>query len=84
MSDQAREFVEQWIESNVHATGYEPDGDNAEAKKLAFACWADADKMAISRATIESEFGSLVDHMTEALEAVNDAEVERLIAKDPD
>lgn len=81
MGQNAREFVEGWIDQNVHATGYAPEVDNAEAKRLAVECWAAADQAGVSRASIAEEF-NLPDRMAEAIEAVNDAEVERLASKD--
>lgn len=82
MSEKAREFVDGWIAENVHATGYEPEGDATEAKRLAFECWAAADKAGIPRGQIEQAVGPLVDHMAAAIEEVNDAEVRRLAARD--
>lgn len=82
MGEGARQFVEQWIDDNVHSSGYEPEGDAAESKRLAAECWAAADQAGVSRASIQEEVGHLPDYMAERLKAVNDAEVQRLIDKD--
>ncbi len=82
MAEKAAEFVEAWIEENIHATGYEPEGDASEAKEKAVACWAAADMKGISRAAIQKEVGDLVERMARAIESVNDHEVSRQVAKD--
>ena len=83
MHNDARDFVEGWIEENVHPTGYDLAGDLTEAKRLALGCRAAADEVGIGRAAIDAEFASLVDYIAEAIEAANnDAEVARLSAKD--
>jgi len=82
MSAEAREFIEDWVENNVHPTGYEPEGDSEEAKKLAFECWRAVDQAGISRAAVKEEVGELLDYMSEAIERVNDAEVQRQVDKD--
>jgi hypothetical protein len=82
MSEKARKFVEQWVSENVQPTGYEPEGDSEESRRLAFACWRDADQSGIRRADIQEAVGELVDHMAEQVERVNDEEVQRLAAND--
>ena len=82
MSDKAREFVQTWVSENVHATGYEPEGDSKEAERLTFACWRAVDQAGIRRAEVDEEFGDLLDYMAEQIESVNDQEVQRLVDKD--
>ena len=82
MSMKAREFVEKWVNENVHPTGYEPEGDSAEAKKLANACWRAVDLAGIGRPQVAAEIDDLEDFMGDAIERVNDAEVQRLVDKD--
>ena len=82
MHNDAKDFVEGWISENVHPTGYQAEGDNREAARLALACRAAAKEVGIERAAIDAEFGSLADYMAEAIEAANDAEVARLASKD--
>ena len=78
----AATFVESWVSENVNATAYEPEGDASEAKRLAVLCWTAADAAGISRASISADVGDLVSYMASAIEAVNDAEVRRLVEKD--
>jgi len=78
MHNDARDFVEGWIEENVHPTGYDHAGNLKEAKMLALACRAAADEVGIGRAAVDAEFASLVNYITEAIEAANVAEVARL------
>lgn len=75
-------FVDNWVRENVNATGYEPEGDASEAKRLAVMCWTAADAAGISRASISVDVGDLVSYMASAIESANDAEVRRLVAKD--
>lgn len=82
MSAEAREFIEDWVNNNVHATGYQPEGDTEEARKLTFECWRAVDQAGIPRASVQEEVGELLDYMSEAIERVNDAEVQRQVDKD--
>jgi hypothetical protein len=38
MSERATAFVEEWVSDNIHATGYEPEGDNTQSAQLAAEC----------------------------------------------
>lgn len=83
MTTKAEKFVQSWLAENVQATGYEEEGDEKAAKDAAFAMLAAADKTGISRADIEAYTGAqIVEFMAAHIEAVNDAEVERLAAKE--
>ena len=82
MGENANRFVEDWVSEHVQPTGYEPEGDNAEARRLAKACWAAADQAGVSRASIQESYGDLVSYMAEQIERVNHAEVNRLASKD--
>lgn len=82
MSQRAVEFVDNWIAENIHAEGYPPEGDDSEARGLATMCEAAAQQAGISKAEIDEDLIDLVEYMSQALENVNDAEVERLAAKD--
>lgn len=57
-------------------------GDSTEARRLAFACWRDADNSAVSRAAIQAAVGDLIEYMARAIERTNDEEVKRLAQKD--
>ncbi|MPR13908.1 DUF768 domain-containing protein [Microvirga tunisiensis] len=63
MTKDAKRFVDQWIDENVHPTGYAAVGDASKAEQLARACWVEADKAGISRDTIEDSVGNLVDYI---------------------
>jgi hypothetical protein len=82
MSERGRRFIEGWVDENVHATGYEPEGDNSEARQLAKLCLAEAKAKGISRKEIEEHVGDINDYMSEAIENANDEEVRRLASKD--
>jgi hypothetical protein len=82
MTEDAKAFVEHWVEDNIHPTGYEPEGDATEARKAMLACFRDADRAGISRRSIQDAIGDLQEYMVKAIENVNDAEVARLAAKD--
>ena len=81
MFEKAQQFIDDWIEINIHPTGYEPEGNNAEAHERARECWAEADIEGISRPLIQAAVGDLVSYMASAIEGKNDEEVQRLVAK---
>lgn len=83
MSEKAQQFVDDWIESNVHAEAYQPEGDNSEARSLAEQCRVKAEAKGIPPSEIEDAVGDLTDYMASAIERVNDEEIQRLSDKDP-
>lgn len=82
MTKDAGQFVEVWVANNIHATGYEAEGDRKAARSAVYEMVAAADKAGIARVAIQEYTGSdMVSFMAGRIEAVNDAEVERLVAK---
>ncbi|BAQ45884.1 MULTISPECIES: DUF768 domain-containing protein [Methylobacterium] len=82
MSQKAQQFVDDWIDTHIHAEGYQPEGDNSEAAMRAEQCRAMAEIQGISHSEIEESVGDLVGYMADAIERANDAEIQRLSAKD--
>jgi hypothetical protein len=82
MNADAKAFIEDWIDENIQATNYEPEGDATAARAAAIACFRDADRAHISRPAIQAAVGNLQDYMAAAIRAANEAEVARLVAKD--
>ena len=82
MSERALAFVEEWVNENVHPTGYEPEGDNAQAAALAVQCLAAAKAEGIAEAEIKDAFEDLTQFMAGSIKLVNDNEVDRLASKD--
>lgn len=82
MAENAREFVDSWIEENIQPTGYQPEGDRTEAERLAAACLIAAKSAGVSEEAIQNEIGDLVAYMDDAIERANNAEVRRLVDKD--
>lgn len=83
MSVRALDFVEAWINENLRAEGYPPEGDNSQAKALAAECFAAAKEAGIPEAEITpGTFENLVDFMSGELQEANDAEVERMLDND--
>lgn len=77
------EFVEQWIQENVHPEAYvDENGGDPRPRRLAQSCIADAKVAGISRSELEEDIGNLEDHMAQAIDAAADAEVDRLVAKE--
>jgi hypothetical protein len=81
VSERGRRFVEGWVTEHVHPTGYEPEGDNSEARQLTELCLAAARAKGISKKEIEEDIGNIEDYMSEVIDEVNDAEVARLAGK---
>lgn len=54
MTKDAGHFVEEWVANNIHATGYEEEGDMRAAKAAAFEMLAAADKAGVARAAVEA------------------------------
>lgn len=82
MTQDAKQFVDNWITEHVQPTGYEPEGDASAAERLAFECWRAADKAGIKRGLIKEACGNLVEYISEAIERINDDNVKRLAKKD--
>jgi hypothetical protein len=82
MSERGMLFVEEWRSKNLLATGHGPEGDQSQAAKYAEDCLAAAAKDGITQDEIEEDYGDLVDHMSWAIEDVNDAEVTKAAQKD--
>jgi len=82
MSEKAQQFVEDWVENNIHAEAYQPEGDNSEAQSCAEQCRIRAEAEGISKAEIEEAVGDLVGYMADAIERVNDEEIQRRSDKD--
>jgi hypothetical protein len=72
MSDKIRTFVDCWIQSHVHAEGYQLKGDKRLAKLLASKCVEMAKSEGISASDIDAEFGDIVEHMHGQIKRVND------------
>ena len=89
MSDTAKRFIEKWIDDNIHAEGYQPEGDNSEARQQAERCQAaglrEAHTVAELDAAAADTFGGgdcLVDLMATAIEDANDRVQGRPLAED--
>jgi hypothetical protein len=82
MSERAIAFVEEWVSENIHATGYEPEGDDSQAAAFAARCVASAKADGIPEAEMKSAFENLTEFMSAAIRTANDDEVARLASKD--
>lgn len=83
MTKKAEKFVEEWVADNIHATGYEPEGDLRAAKVASSKMLAAADEAGIARRDIEAYTGKdITVFMADRIDSANDAEVDRLAAKD--
>jgi hypothetical protein len=82
MSERALAFVEEWVNENVHATGYEPEGDSSLASALAQQCLAEAKVHGIAEVEMKDAFEDLTQFMAGQIKLVNDNEVDRLASKD--
>ena len=60
MSERAIAFVEEWVSENIHATGYEPEGDAAQAAAFAAQCLASAKAEGITDAEMKDAFVTLI------------------------
>jgi hypothetical protein len=81
MSERAIAFVENWISENIHATGYEPEGNGSQSMALAARCLASAKSEGITEAEMNDAFDSLPRFIAGAIKDANDDEVERLASK---
>ncbi len=82
MSERAIAFVEEWVSENIHATGYEPEGDAAQAAAFATQCLSSAKAEGITGAEMKDAFEDLNQFMAAAIKTANDDEVARLASKD--
>lgn len=73
VSQKARNFIGSWAVTNVHAGGYKPAGDFAQAAELADTCARLAAAQDISREDLEAEVGDLDEHMRKALNLAQQA-----------
>ena len=49
MSERAIAFVEEWVSENIHAEGYEPEGDHSQAAAFAAQCLASSKAEGITK-----------------------------------
>ncbi len=82
MSERALAFVEEWVNENVHATGYEPEGDSSTASAFAQQCLNEAKADGITEGEMKDAFEDLTQFMAGQIKLVNDNEVDRLASKD--
>jgi hypothetical protein len=82
MSERALAFVESWVNENIHATGYEPEGDNSTASVLAQQCLSEAEAHGVTDAEMKEAIDDLKQFMAGQIKLVNDNEVDRLASKD--
>jgi hypothetical protein len=82
MSERAIAFVEEWVSENIHATGYEPEGDADQAAAFAAQCLASAKAEGITDAEMKDAFEDVNQFMAAAIKTANDDEVARLASKD--
>lgn len=83
MSKRAVDFVERWVRKNINAEGFVGEQGDERPGRFAAKCLADAAKAGISAEEIDEDFPDLEDHMSEAIEAINSAEVDRLRTQEP-
>lgn len=69
MSQRAREFVDRWVESNIHAEPYVAEQADPRPAEFARNCMYEARGSGISRPEIEQECGNLISYMGRALDA---------------
>jgi hypothetical protein len=72
MSERATLFVEEFVEKNVQADGYEPEGDHSKAAALAVQCVASAKAEGITDAELKDEFDDLLLFIAAAIKNEND------------
>jgi hypothetical protein len=81
VSKRAADFLNNWIDENIHAGAYPQD--RKEGKVPAETCIAEAKTKGISKQELEEAAGDdLTSYMFSALEKAADSEVDRLVAKD--
>jgi hypothetical protein len=82
MSERALAFVEEFVDENIRAEGYEPEGDSSRAASFAGQCVALAKAEGITEAELKESFDDLTRFMAAAIKEANDNEVHRLASKD--
>ena len=81
MSNSAADFLNSWVEENIHAGAYPQD--IKEGQLPAQQCIAEAKAKGITKQQLEEAAGDdLVSYMFSALERATDMEVDRLVTKD--
>ena len=84
MSQRGADFANEWVSENIVAGPYAPDdGPHPEAESALKQMLAEAAEAGITREEIESDLGDLGDFISGAFEDATDAEVQRLVDKDP-
>lgn len=84
MSQRGIDFANEWISENINAGPYAPeDSPHPEADAAVKQLLADAAEAGITREEIEDDIGDLGDFISGAYEDSTDAEVQRLVDKDP-
>jgi hypothetical protein len=83
MASLVMEFMDDWLDENLHPTGYPGDDvPDPEAQLLADQCMGAAKLDGITRAQLEDEYGDLAVFMHRRLVAAAEAEVQRQVEKD--
>lgn len=82
MTKRGNDFVDQWIETNIHPKAYLNEKGDPRPKQFADACALEAKQAGISRNELEDGGGGLEDRMAQAIDAAADSEVNRLVSKD--
>lgn len=84
MSDRGIDFANNWVRENVNASSYAEDGkQHPETPAAVEQLLADAAKAGITREEIEEDMGDLDDFVDNAFDESADAEVQRMVDKDP-
>lgn len=83
MSQRAIDFVDRWVRENVNAEGFLGDNGDERPGRYAAACLAKAAKAGISEEEIQEDFPDLEDHMSEAIDTVNDLALARAKTQEP-
>lgn len=80
MSVRATDFAAGWVAENINADAYDP-GDAIVSQHVE-QLKADAQEAGIDEDELREDLGDLTDFISEAMEAANDDEVERLASRD--
>lgn len=79
--NKAKQFLEQWVLENVHATS--PVDNRLEAMQFALRCLKDAEQRGIARAELEAAAGQdLVQTMLDAQKASAEARIGDILRKE--
>ena len=71
MGDKVRTFVDLWVQSHIHAEGYQAKGGTRLAKALVCKCLEMAKTEGISANDIEAEFGDIIEYVQWQIKRVN-------------